>query len=301
MFSIVIVGWNAERYVRRCLHSLTNETRRDFAIYFVDNGSSDDSLAVARSYADRLAITATRLPENRGFAEGNNVGIELAMADEHPFVVTLNADVELAPDCMEKLAGAIVAYPDRDVFQILMINHYDRDVIDAAGIGFDQWSHSQQLGYRMPLSRLREFGPEIAGVCAGAAAYSKRALRSVRERTGYFDERFFIYYEDVDLALRLRRQGFRARLAADAIAYHVHSATMIEDSPRKTYYLVRNELLCLEKNLDRAVFMRILPRHFFGLIMQTLGHARRGRLRNVAAMLRGVRDYVRLAGSPSSQ
>lgn len=297
MLSIVIANWNGEKFLPRLFSSLERQSYRDFRVYFVDNGSSDGSLKEVEAHRGKLAIEIYALTGNTGFAHANNVGIEAALPDPGEWIVTLNNDLELEEDCLENLCAAIGARPDAGFLQLLMVNYFERGRIDAAGIVFSPRGEALQAGYGLPMEKLGELGDDIEAACAGAAAYRKEALREVREATGFFDDRFFAYSEDVDLGLRLRSKGIKGALVKDARVYHVHSGTGGRDKSFKIYHLVRNRYLYLYKNLEAAEF-RKARRHFFRQDALTwFKQAAKGRWDLALAGMRGYRGFSRMRAS----
>ena len=139
---------------------------------------------------------------------------------------------------------------DYDFYQLFMINYFDRKKCDAAGLNFTEQLIPVQIGYRETVENvLSKDKIEIEGVCAGAAIYASKALEKVKfENDEYFDGNFFAYYEDVDLSLRLRNKGYKAKLLRSAIVYHMHSATSNKMSGLKEYYLMRNLLIYTKRN-----------------------------------------------------
>jgi len=295
MLSIVVVNWNGQAFLEGFLGSLARQSCQDFRLHFVDNGSTDDSLAIVKEYECRIGIDLLALDANLGFAEANNRGIDRALADPSDCIVTLNNDLELEADCLERLAEAMEARPEAGFFQILMINYYDRGLIDAAGIGFSRHWEARQTAYGAPLSGLGELAVDIAAPCAGAAAYRKTALLEVKERSGYFDSRFFAYYEDVDLGLRLKARGITGVLVKESRVYHVHSGTGGRDSAFKVYHLVRNRYLYLLKNLGAGEFRRARAFFLGKDLVNWAKMALRGKGGLAAAGMRGYRDYLRMA------
>ena len=294
MLSIVTANWNGERFLEGFLSSLEGQSYRDFRLHFVDNGSSDGSLKVVAAHRGRLDISIHALAENTGFAHANNVGIEAAMGDASEWIVTLNNDLELEEGCLERLCAAIEAHPDVGFLQLLMVNYFERGRIDAAGIVFSPRGEALQAGYGLPIERLGELGDDIAAACAGAAAYRKGVLEEVREASGYFDDRFFAYSEDVDLGLRLKAHGIRGALVKDARVYHVHSGTGGSNETFKTYYLTRNLYLYLRKNLGEKEFCKA-RRQFLRYHMWTWAkQAAKGQFRLARAGIKGYRDFVHI-------
>lgn len=293
LISLVTVNWNGAAFLPGFLDSLAAQSDGDFRLHLVDNGSRDASLSIVERYRERLDIDLIRLGENSGFARANNIGIRAAMRDASRWVVTLNNDLELKEDCLERLRAAMEREAGAGFFQILMVNFYERGLIDAAGMRFSRNWEAHQVAFRAPLAGLSEIAADIEGACAGAAAFTKEALAAVEEESGYFDSRFFAYSEDTDLALRLRALGIRGRLAKDAVVYHVHSGTCGIGSPFKEYYLTRNRYLYLYKDLPAPEYRRVWPGYLALDLKNWARYALRGEWRRALAGMRGALDFVR--------
>lgn len=288
MIAIVVANWNGLHFLRPFLASLEQQSYRDFLLIVVDNGSNDGSRELLTGWQGGFRLQVIALPENTGFAHANNLGIEAGLAAGASQILTLNNDMELAPDCLEALAREITSRPGYAAYQILQINHFDRSRIDGTGIGFNRWGAAFQIGYKADIAELARLPLEPPGVIAGAACYNADALRAVRTEHGYFDRRFFAYFEDVDLCLRLRAQGGSFRFVPAARVFHVHSGTGINNSPFKTYYLTRNLFFYLRKNLAFSTYLAVLPYHLARLARELAGHVAAGRTRNFTSLLRGL-------------
>ena len=251
MLGIVIANWNGEKILTDCLDSLMKQSYNNFKVYIIDNASKDKSLEIINSYMQKISIELRVMNHNTGFAIANNIGIQMAIDDGCENILTLNNDVELDPYCLENAMKLINKNLNIDIFQLLMINFYDRKKCDAAGLIFNKRLYVTQVGYKQPVTEILNKNIVIEGACAGAAIYRSSALQRVQLENGdYFDSNFFAYYEDVDLALRLRNTGSKALLAKDCIVYHIHSATGNKTSGFKEYYLARNLFLYMKRNQD---------------------------------------------------
>ncbi|MCX5901043.1 MAG: glycosyltransferase [Proteobacteria bacterium] len=166
------------------------------------------------------------------------------------------------------------------------------DIIDALGISMIDLQGPCPVGNEHPDGPQFTTCREIFGVCAGAALYRRTML----EQIGLFDEDFFAYYEDVDLALRACLRGWKALCVPEAIVYHGHSATLGKDSPFKTYLLERNRYYYIIKNVPRDIlwlFMQGRPDAFLRNLLCLL---KAGSFRQALAFLRG--NLRGLAGIP---
>ena len=236
--SIVIPAYNHAPYVGQTITSALSQTWRDFEVVVVDNGSTDGSVGwLAQEYPDVRVLCN---PRNLGFAVANDQAIR---ATESPYLVTLNNDTEATSIWLAELVAA--AESDAAVgmvaSQILLASA--PGVIDSAGIEVD-WTGTawqRQRGEAVDGTGDLE---EVFGPCAGAALYRRAMLDEI----GLFDESFFAYYEDVDLAWRARNAGWRCLYAPRARVYHAHSATGGQDLSYKRFLIGRNKVWTLVKN-----------------------------------------------------
>lgn len=188
----------------------------------VDNGSSDGSVAEVRRLHPQVEVL--ELGRNLGFGRALNLAVESVPGDP---LIFLNNDVECRPGFVAELLSEL----DPGVATVAgVLLQQDRpESIDSAGVTVEgdtlmAFDHLHGESVDALPSALAPLGP-----CGGAALYRREAFEDV----GGFDERIFVYYEDVDLALRLRAAGHRCRLAVGAQALHRQSATLGRRSGRK--------------------------------------------------------------------
>lgn len=236
--TVIIVNWNGRQHLERCLQAMTAQTCRALDTVVVDNASTDGSREMVR---DRFpGVRLIENASNLGFAAANNIGI---LSSTAPFVATLNNDTEARPDWLERLVAPALSDPSVGMVASKMVFAHRPGMINSAGIALDRagiaWDRLGGEPDRGDGAALEIFGP-----CAGAALYRRAML----EEIGLFDEDFFAYLEDVDLAWRARLAGWRCLYTPGAVVSHVHSATGVEGSPFKSYHLGRNKLWCIAKN-----------------------------------------------------
>ena len=250
MLGIVIANWNGEKLIDKCLESLENQVFKNFKVYIIDNASNDNSRDVIKKYMNRLNIDLMEMSYNTGFALANNIGIKKAIKDGCNYILTLNNDVEVPKESLKKAMEAIEINKEFDVFQLFMINYFNKDICDAAGLNFKDDLIPLQVGFKENVADiLNRDDIKIDGVCAGAAIYSTKSLETVKlDDENYFDSNFFAYFEDVDLSLRLKGAGYKFKLLKDSIVYHMHSATGGKTSGFKEYYLTRNLFMYTKRN-----------------------------------------------------
>jgi GT2 family glycosyltransferase len=266
--SVVVVNFNSLALLRRCLSPLVAQTYSHFEIVLVDNGSSDSSCEFVAQHFRSVRIVKSE--SNAGFAAGNNLGIRAARGD---FIATLNTDTEVAPDYLEKLVCPM-RDPSVGACAPLMLEMEQREIVDAAGLCIDRFGFAWNVGAG---KRASEFAGvrEIYGACAGAALYRRIML----EQMGGFDDDFFAFYEDADLAWRAHNVGWKTIFVPAARVYHQHGASFGKMAPQKTYLLARNRWWTTFKNYPLPQLAFYLPIIALLDAAALLQAARRGHLR----------------------
>lgn len=269
--SVVIPNLNGEKWLGACLESLSAQSRKPMEVIIVDNGSTDGSLNVVHGYT--LDTTIIRLERNTGFAFAVNRGAEAARGE---FLLFLNTDTVVAPDCIEFLEATLADAPD-DVSSVmpLMVMLERPDCVDDAGDVLSWYGDSRKRGHGEPVARYSE-QEEIFSPCAGAVLY--RA--SVFSELDGFDEGFFAYLEDVDLGLRCRLAGYRHLLQPAARVQHKGHGSVMP----KTRYLrltTRNRMALILKDTPSGLLFRHLGKLLYGQIHFAFSHG------NLPAMIGG--------------
>jgi GT2 family glycosyltransferase len=260
--SVIILNWNGARLLPECLSALAGQTYRDFELLLVDNGSIDGSAALLDDLERALQPTwlAAPLPrmarvirnnQNVGFAEGNNIAIHLSGA---PYIVALNNDAIPEPQWLAELVTtAQNSHPSVGMVASTMLFDRKPDYVASAGISIHRDGVALDRGLGMLAADLEALGTKpVFGPSAGAALYKSAMLCDV----GLFDERFFSYLEDADLAWRARSRGWRALHNPRARVLHEYSATGGHNSPFKTTLVSRNRVWLLYKNMPEVLLRR---------------------------------------------
>jgi GT2 family glycosyltransferase len=202
-----------------CLESLRRDGGEALTIVVVDQGEKPVELPAG--LADRIL----RPGRNLGFAGGTNQGIAAARTD---LVATVNDDVLVEPGWTAALTRALEADPRAAAAQGVNLLLDAPDRADGCGIAWNRWWQAVQMSHGEPAPAVSEMGAgarEIFGVSATAALFRRDALSAVSPDGAVFDPRLISYYEDVELAGRLRAAGLRALLVPAARARHAGSAT----------------------------------------------------------------------------
>lgn len=249
--AIIIINWNGRQHLENCLPSLAAQRYRDFEIILVDNGSTDDSLAWVRSHFPHIRVLENA--SNQGFAAPNNQAI---CASQSEFVVLLNNDTVADPNWLATLVAVADRDPTIGMVASKMLLAERPGIIDSAGIALDRSGLAWGIAAGQPdLPVPPGTMVEVFGASGGAALYRRAMLDEI----GLFDEDFFAYLEDVDLAWRAQWAGWRAVYAADAVVEHHHSATSNRIPHFKSRLLGRNKLWLLAKNYPFPHLLWYLP------------------------------------------
>ncbi|MCX7938476.1 MAG: glycosyltransferase family 2 protein [Thermoflexales bacterium] len=247
---VVIVNWNGLRYLPECLEALSQQVFQDFQVWFVDNGSSDGSVNWVREHYPHIRVIANNV--NRGFAAANNQAIRCGSA---PFVATLNNDAVPAPNWLAEMVKAMESYPTVGMVASLMLFYNAPAIINSAGIAVDRLGFAWDRLGGLPIHSSEREPISVFGACAGAALYRRAML----DQIGLFDEDFFAYLEDVDLAWRAQWAGWDCLYVPTARVLHHHSATAREGLSLKDYLLARNKVWLVAKNYPRRALVAYLP------------------------------------------
>jgi N-acetylglucosaminyl-diphospho-decaprenol L-rhamnosyltransferase len=210
---VYIPNFDGGEHLARALESLRAQTQ-EVDVVVVDNGSTDGS---DRMVAARFPeVTLLALGENLGFGRALNRAIAAHPAEQ---VILFNNDAAAEPRFVEALVDGLGAGVD-SVAGVL-VQERDPGLIDSAGVIADRTLMGFDHLHGEPFAAAAG-GPDPLGPTGGAALYRREALAAV----GGFDEQIFLYYEDLDLALRLAARGGRCRLAGEARALHAYSASL---------------------------------------------------------------------------
>lgn len=211
---IVIVNWNGYEDTVECLQSVLASSYQDFVIHLVDNGSENeegDRLKVQFDSEERVHVILKQ--KNDGFTRANNDVLRQILSGDCTYVVLLNNDTTVDAKWLETLVEFAVENQG-DMISSLMLNYFDRDIIDNLGHQMLTTGEIVPLAHGRFLSE--RASSENFGACAGAALYATDMLRDV----GIFDEYFSTGYEDAELGMRAVVAGYNVVNCPNARVYH---------------------------------------------------------------------------------
>jgi GT2 family glycosyltransferase len=249
--SIAIVAYRSRKFLPACLQGLAAQTHRDFEAVIVVNGQDDDSVNGLVLPDDRFRIV--RLATNVGFAAANNYA---ASNSSSPWFAALNPDAVPDRTWLANLLEAAHRWPKAAAFGSTQVSLENPGVLDGAG---DVW-HVAGLCWRSGMGYPTDDLPaegEVFGPCAAAALYKRDAFLAV----GGFDESYFCYCEDIDLAFRLRLAGHTCVQVPSAVVLHAGSGISGKKSEFSLYHVHRNRIWTFFKDTPGVWVAVMLPFH----------------------------------------
>jgi GT2 family glycosyltransferase len=295
VIAVIIVNWNGRTLLDACLDSVLTQSRKPDLVYLVDNGSSDGSVDYVRSRWPAVSVIETG--SNLGFAGGNNVGIRAAIAAGAHAILLLNTDAQLLATALERLVEVL----DRGGSKLWAVAPKIRyrsapDVIWAAGGRFDWWRGLVvDRGWNEKDAGQYDRPEEVESATACCLLVRSSAFREV----GLLDESYFMYFEDADFAVRLRKAGGSIVYEPGAGVLHdvfgSSGGSGNRPSPVALYYSTRNRAQFISRHApDR--FRRIVAHAFtIGSRLARVAQAfLAGRSGDATAIVRGLKDaYIR--------
>jgi len=301
----LVVCWNNRKIIDECLQSLQQQTYKNTVVYVIDNDSSDGSAEyIEQNYP---SVLLTKHDQNSGFSRGNNLLIHEALKDKDVgYVALINSDAVLDKDWTKNLIDFL---KDKSHFagaQGLTLDYYDHDIVDAEYIYVEPNFQSVQYGYGKSLNETEhKEARRVFGVNAAAAIFSRHFIEDQPENV-LFDEKYYMYLEDMDVALRSVITGWENYFVPSARAYHMGS---VSSKKRSNGYNIkmtfRNQAALLYKHLPYRVFKNYLlaaikfERHFYIHLIKTHGYktlwmAVTGRIVGILRLPLYTRDRKRL-------
>lgn len=288
LLSVIIPHYNGVHHLPTCFNALRGQTYPHLEIILVDNGSTDESVALTRR--DYPEVKVIELGRNLGLTGAINRGIEQARGE---VIAPLNNDTEVAPGWAQALVDALQAHPEAGIVASKMLLFDRRNILHSAGDGFGSNGIPINRGVWQKDEGQFDRDVYIFGGCGGAVAYRRAMLNDI----GLFDEELFMYLEDVDLNWRAQLAGYRAVFAPNAVVYHRLSAT--GGGEIASYYTGRNTIFVLAKDVPGVILRRYWPAIIaaqFKIALAALkawrGKAARARLRGQLAGLWGLPRWL---------
>ena len=233
----IILNWRQPALTIECVKTLQQSTYPNLKIMVIDNGSGDESVSVfQQSLPDTIIVP---LPENLGFARGCNIGLRWAQEHEYKWALLLNNDAFVTPTMVEQLMAETAA--DIGLLSPKIFYQAQPEYIWFAGAA----KHPRLLEMRETGQGERDGSKwqktrDVDYLVGTSLLVNVTAVSPI----GLFDEKYFMYYEDLDWSIRLRQAGLRLRLVANAHVYHqVSFSSGGQSSPSQLYHQAKSSAI----------------------------------------------------------
>lgn len=253
LFSILVLNWNGEHFLRPCIDSLLKTRYTNFEIIIIDNASTDSSVEIIKSFSKSVKYVLNG--KNLGFAAGMNSGFKAARGK---YIVTLNNDMTVEPSWLNRPVEIFENNSRIGIVCCRQMQSLKPDVIDGL---YHQINPDLTI---TPVGAGELFNPvnpahAREGYILSANGGSSIIRKQLIEQIGGFDENFFAYLDEVDLCFRAFLKGWKMYYCSSSVVYHFGSASFSKILHMKYYYREKNRVLFLYKNLPYSLLLRRLP------------------------------------------
>lgn len=251
---VIIVNYNSAHCLAKAITALEKQSYKPYQIILFDNSSIENLPEIVHTTKLPIIIVVSNI--NLGFAAGNNKAIEY-LNPKVNWIALLNPDAYPHKDWLLEMVSAIKTHPQYAFMGSKLICENEPYLLDGTGDVYHISGKAWRLNHRKPLDKAPKDMQELFAPCAAAALYRRDAFNAVKG----FDEQYFCYYEDVDLAFRLWLAGYKGCYIPTAIAEHTGSAITKKHSDFYTYYGHRNLVWTYFKNMPLLLLIATLPLH----------------------------------------
>lgn len=284
---ILVLGHNGLDLTLACLESLRQLKYEHVEILVIDNGSQDGTPdTIGAAYPD---ISLISTGDNLGYAGGNNIGIRAALERGADVIFVVNNDTLLEPDCVTILVNALETDPRIGVIGPMVYTWDEGRIISSAGGAIDWW-HADSINVGAGESDHGQYPARCVDFINGCGLM---ITREAIERVGWLDERYFMYWEETDWCLRVRRAGFEVRFEPAALIWHKAPIRSDNLRPVSLYYMTRNRLLFFATHAPLQLKPVALAHAIHGALGGMARERRAGRVEYAEAIQRGIVDGLR--------
>lgn len=283
LVSIVTLNWNTVDVTCDFLRSVKEKnTYTNIEVIVVDNASKKNPAKLFLSVYPAAKVIRNQL--NLGFSGGNNTGIRAAKGD---YIFIVNNDTEFTPGLIEGLLEVFAQYPQAGLVSPKFHYFFNKGTIEYAGYNAVNiftgrntviGNKEQDIGQYNKISETH-YGH------GGAMMVAKKVISDV----GLMPEEFFLYYEELDWSSQIKKKGYKIYYQPKSLIYHKESMTTGKMSPMKTYYLTRNRILFMRRNMPSFNFIIFIS--FFILLTipkHTIIYLVKGQTQHLISFWKGI-------------
>jgi GT2 family glycosyltransferase len=261
--SIIIVNYNAGSYIKQCIDSIHNQTLKSYEIIVIDNCSTDNSL---ESISADSRISLIRNDSNLGFAAAQNRGMKQARGK---YLLPLNFDIILESSFLEEMVAAMELDARIGTVSgkmLRLVGQHQSNEIDNAGLLLpSRRVPHHRGGGELDTGQYNE-KMRVFGAMGAAALYRREMLDDIAFQGQYFDESYFMWYEDIDLDWRARLRGWDCVYTPRSVAYHVGDVHGHGKSKLGVRVSIRNRWMTILSNECPGCFVK----NFWSLLIEEL-------------------------------
>ena len=267
LVTIIVVTHNSARFLPRLCAAVAKQSEARWRLLVIDNGSRADERPRQGDLPPNASLIQSEI--NLGFAEANNLAARDA---DTPYLVFLNPDAFPEPDWLSALLATAERFPRAGAIGSTQLRADTPGVYDGVG----DVLHVSGMAYRAGYGRRLAYTPQL-GEPFSACAAAMLVRRAAVEEVGCFDERYFCYFEDVDLCFRLRLAGWRVVQTPDAVVAHVGGGVSGTRSAFADFHGARNRVWTFLKCMPPVLFWLMLLPHLVLSALAVTAAALRGR------------------------
>lgn len=260
--AVIILNFNSYNQTIECIESVKNITYPNYEIIVVDNNSKDDSLQQIKGSFPDVILLKSR--DNLGYASGNNLGIKYALEKNIEYICILNNDVAVDRNFLEPIIKTLMDDKNAAAAGPSICYYGQDDVIQAMGGNINLYTGLPTMKFKgKKLSQVKE---ELLSVdYLGGACFVVKA--EILKKIGLIPENYFLFYEETEFFLNIKRQGYKLISIRDSRVYHKVSGTISKYKGLSYFFLNRNRIIFVRRNA--RLYHKFI--FFFYIILETIG------------------------------
>lgn len=280
LISVIILGFNAKKYLDKCLKSIFNMSYKNIEVVFVDNASVDDSAAYVKKHYKKVIILKNE--KNLGFAGGHEIAIKHAKGDA---IITINADSFVEKNLLDVLVPQLYKSPDIGMVFPKLVEYPNTKLIDSIGSFFTITGILYHVGHDRDES-LPAYNKQME-------VYATKGALLVRmdiiKRIGFFDKDYFLYFEETDFCHRLWLAGYRILYVPNTKNFHLGAG--VTRTMRESFIIFhseKNRICTYIKNLSAGYLWKVLFFIFLIHESSSIFFLLKGKVRNTWAIQKAI-------------